>query len=335
MHMAKKEENDLKKDILKEVKEKVLIELNKEIKHSILDNVEKYKEDLKEEMNEAINNEVSNVMKREEKRMLHSKNFSIFKKNVLLLILIGIICYFGYCLYDVKYFDFMKSDCEKNGTCYTASSDDVEEKTENEIVKDKDWYIENYGYLLKNAQVSLNADQVSAYYLYNTDHKLNEIKTAYLLNMAYQKLDSKSIKTNSMNVTITASDLKNAYQELFGTLDHYKDTNFSYNCLNFVYNKEKDKYIAENRKCSGANKQILESISDMYEEDNKLYILTTATIYDQTEGSYYTFDNLYDPILMNVTEDNFLENAKKLNRYQYIFKKVDDQYYLDSITKLK
>ena len=107
--MAKKEENELKKEILKEVKEKVLVELNKEIKASIVDNVEKYKEELKEEMNSEINNEVMNAMKREEKRMLRSKNFSIFKKDVVIIILFAIVCYFGYCLYDAKYFDFMKT----------------------------------------------------------------------------------------------------------------------------------------------------------------------------------------------------------------------------------
>jgi hypothetical protein len=36
-----------------------------------------------------------------------------------------------------------------------------------------------------------------------------------------------------------------------------------------------------------------------------------------------------------VTNKNFDENAKKLNKYQYIYKKADDTYYLDSITKLK
>jgi hypothetical protein len=246
-----------------------------------------------------------------------------------------VVGYFGYCLYDAKYFDFMKSDCEKNGNCIIETSTTSDSTVEEEVVKDKEWYIENYGYLLKEANVTLNADQASAYYLYSNDHKVSEIKTSYLLNLAYNKLDSKSIKTNTVSITISASDLKAAYQELFGTIETYKDTNFTYDCLNFVYNKDKDKYVADNNECATANKEILENITDMYEEDNKLYILTTATIYDKNEGSFYSFDNLYDPILTNVTNKNFDENAKKLNKYQYIYKKADDTYYLDSITKLK
>ena len=229
----------------------------------------------------------------------------------------------------------MKSDCEKNGTCVIDNKVNSESIDTDVVVKDKDWYIENYGYLLGNANVSLSADQASAYYLYSNDHKLSEIKTSYLLNLAYKKIPEKSIKTNSVSVTISADDLKKAYQELFGTLDGYKDTTFTYNCLNFVYKKDKDKYVADNNKCALSNKEILEVITDMYEEDNKLYILTNATIYDKSEESYYTFDNLFDPILLNVTVDDLEKNIKKLNKYQYIYKKVDNNYYLDSITKLK
>lgn len=334
--MAKKVENDLKKEVLKEAKEKVLNELNKEIKASITSQVEKYKEEFREEISKDILEEVENVMKREEKRIIRNRTLSLFKKNVAIFILLIIVCYFGYCLYDVKYFDFMKSECERNGNCAVISNEDSNNiEQEENVIKDKDWYIENYGYLLNEANVLLSADQANAYYLYSGDHKVNEIKTSYLLNLAYKKMDNKNVKTNSVSVTINAEDLRNAFQDLFGTLDNYKDTNFTYGCLNFVYNSEKDRYVAENNKCTISNKEILENISDMYEEENKLYILTTATIYDKAESSYYTFDNLFDPILANVTDAEFLENAKKLNKYQYIYKKVDDSYYLNSITKLK
>jgi hypothetical protein len=334
--MAKKDTTELKKDLVKELKDKVLNELNKEIKTSIIDNTEKYKNDLKEEITDTINTEVNNAIRREEKRISRGKNFTIFKRDTVILLLIAIVCYFGYCLYDVKYFSFLKSDCEKNNNCSTTQNDDNSKlNEEEEEVKDTEWYINNYGYLLTDANVTLNTDQVNSYYLYSTDHKVSEIKTSYLLNMAYSKIDSKNIKTNSVSITINASDLKAAFEELFGSTENYKNTNFTYDCLNFVYDKENDKYVADNNKCSTPNKVILESITDMYEEDNKLYILTAATIYDKNEGSYYSFDNLYDSLLMNVTNKNFDENIKKLNKYQYIYKKADDTYYLDSITKLK
>ena len=326
--MSKKDENKLKEEILNEVKQKVTNEVNKEIKKSIIDNVQEYKEELKNEINNEIANEVMNVVKREEKRILRSKNFTLFKKNIVILILLAIICYFGYCLYDVKYFAFMKNDCEQVNS-YVDNNTEKEE-----VIKDKDWYVKNYGYLLDDIRVNLNTELVSSYYLYSKNFNVDEIKTSYLLNMAYKKLDSKDIKTNSKNVTVKSSALKSAYQELFGNEDNFENKNFTYECLNFIYNEDKDNYVADNNKCSESNKEILEVITDIYENNNQLYIETIATIYDKREGSYYTFDDLYEPVVTDVTEKN-IETTDNLNKYQYIFKMIEDNYYLDSIVKLK
>ena len=53
------------------------------------------------------------------------KGFSIFKRDVVIFVLFAIVVYFGYCLYDVKYFDFMKSECEKNGTCVISGEYEI------------------------------------------------------------------------------------------------------------------------------------------------------------------------------------------------------------------
>lgn len=331
--MTKKEENELKKEILNNIKDKTMNDLNKEIKISIVNQVKEFKDNLQEEMMRSINEEVENVVKREEKRIIRSKNFSLFKKNIIILALFSLVCYFGYCLYDVKYFNFMKSECEKNGTCIISQQKN-DNTTQEEIVKDKNWYIANYGYLLNRSQLKLNADQASAYYLYSRDYTIDDIKSNYLLNLAYKQVDTKNIKANSVNISVDENILKNAFENLFGSLENYKATSFTYDCLNFKYDQEKSKYVAENKECN-STKEILENITDMYEEDNKLYILTTATIYDTNEESFYTFDNLFEPKLVNVTRDDLDNNAKKLNKYQYIYKKADDTYYLDSITKLK
>ncbi len=334
---TKKENQEIKKDVVKEIKEKVLQEVYKEIQTTIKDDTLKYKEDLKEEISIEIQNEVAEMVKQEEKRILRGKGFSIFKRDVVIFALFAIVLYFGYCLYDVKYFDFMKSECEKNGTCATSGEyvDGNGENKPQEIVKDKEWYIDNYGYLLDEVKLSLNADHVSAYYLYSNDYKLSEIKSSYLLNMAYSQLETKQIKTNSQQIVVEGSDLKNAFEKLFGSTNYYKEGAFTYNCLNFTYNKDKDRYTAENNKCTKGKNEILEEIDNMYEDGDVLYILTTATIYNKEESSYYTFDNLFEAAVVDVTENDLEKNAKRLNKYQYQFKKANDTYYLDAITKLK
>ncbi len=338
--ISKKEEENIKRDIVKEIKEKVVEEVNKEIKVSIIENTKKYKEDLKEELIEDVNNEVADLVKKEEKRLLKGKNSAIFKRDVVILLFFGLILYFGYCLYDAKYFNFMKSECERNGNCGVVENSANTTNGENseqpvEEVKDKDWYIKNYGDLLDKTKLSLSADSVSSYYLYSGDRKIDEIKTSVLLNLAYQELSSKKIKTNSVSITVDGEDLKEAFESLFGPFVNYKATSFDYNCLHFKYNQDKDRYTADNTKCTTANNKILEEIDDMYEEGDVLYIITNATIYNENENSFYTFDNLYEPEVTEVTEEDLSVHARKLNRYQYQYKKYEDHYYLDSIIKLK
>ncbi len=333
----KKEENEIKKEVVQSIKEKVLSELNKEIETTLISKTSKFKDDLKEEMSNDIQVEVANLMKQEEKRIIKGKNMAIFKRDLFILIFFGITLYFGYCLYDVKYFDFMKAECEKNGTCNGDNNviNYPENKEPTPIVKDKNWYIENYGYLMEEIKVTMNPDQVSAYYLYSSDHQLSDIKTSYLLNMAYNHLDKKAIKTNSMNITVEGEVLRKAYEEIFGSMNLYQNVNFTYDCLNFVYNQEKDRFVAENEKCSVSKNAIVEEIDAMNEEGDVLYINTIASIYNEREKSFYTFDDLYEAAVSNVTREDLSKYAKKLNRYQYQFKKVDNVYYLDSITKLK
>lgn len=336
--ISKKEEENIKNELIHEIKESALNELEKEIKTTILDSTKQYKEDLKIEIIDDVNNEILNHIQKEEKRILKSKKTAIFKRDVIIFILIAIIMYFGYCLFDARYFNFMKSECERAGNCYVNENNSNNNETteeKEEIVKDKEWYIKNYGDLLDKVKLSLNADNVSAYYLYSTDRKVSDIKSSALLNLAYQQLSSKNIKTNSVSITVEGNDLRNAFEKLFGSLTYYKASSFSYNCLNFKYNQDKDRYTADNNKCSSANNKILEEIDDMYEEGDVLYIITNATIYNSSEKSFYTFDNLYEPEVTDVTEVDLANNARFLNRYQYQFKKIEDTYYLDSIIKLK
>ncbi len=336
--MEKKENKEkIPNSLIAEIKEKVEEELKKDIKTTLKDSTKEFREELETEFKDNVNLSIDNAIRREERRMLKLKNFTLFKRDIIILVLFTLLLYFGYCLYDVRYFNFMKSECEINGTCNQTTETNNDSQKQDEVVKDKDWYVEKLGYLLGNAQININADNVSSYYLYTSDHSIKDVKNSYLLNLALKQVDEKNIKTNTVNVTVSGKDLKNAYEDLFGESSTYKASNFEYGCLNFVYNADKDKYVAENNKCNNSTKQIVEHITDMYEEGNKLYIITTSAIYNKNEQSFYTFDNLYEPAITNVSdkEKELDENKKKLNSYEYTYNKVDNEYYLDSINKLK
>ena len=334
--LTKKEQVEIKNEIVDNLKEQIIYDVEKEIKNTIKNSCDSYKEDLKKEMLSLATDEVNNAVKREEKRFIRSKNMALLKKNILIIILLGIIGYFGYCLYDAKYFKFMQTDCAQNGSCENKENDKTNENTNNEeeVVKDAAWYLKTYSYLLNSSNLKLPTDNINAYYLYSGNHLLQDVKLSYLLNMAYANLNTENIKTNSSSVIVNSNDLKEAFLKTFEGIE-YNPTNFSYGCLDFVYNEAKDRYTAENKKCESEVMEIIEIPENIYEEDGFLYIITHAVLYNNEEKSVYLFDNLYEPIIENIEKDQVSENTKKFNRYQYEYKIIDDNYYLEEISKLK
>lgn len=128
--------------------------------------------------------------------------------------------YAGHLLYSLGY--------RIEGTeLVNTSSTQGEEAQDPEPVKDDAWYLANYSYLLDQVKTNLNADSVSAYYLYSNDHDLKDIKPEYLLNMAYHQVEqdraanaegSKDQVANDSTknhlVTVEANTLKTKFAEL-------------------------------------------------------------------------------------------------------------------------
>lgn len=333
--ITKKEQIEVKNEIVDNLKEQVLYDLDKAIKANIKSNTEEYKQELKNELINEVNNEINLAVKREEKRFIRSKNIALFKKNLIIIILLAIIGYFGYCLYDAKYFKFMQIPCEGE-TCNTNQNNDIETNNPelNEVIKDEKWYLDNYSYLLNTAHINLNADNINSYYLYSKDHDIDDLRMSYLLNMAYNNLAEGDIKNSSSSITINNDALKSAFQKTFYNLE-YVPTNFSYGCLNFIYNENRNRYTSENLKCEPSANEIMENIEKIYEKDETIIIETYAVLYNNDEKSCYSFDDLFNPILINIEKDQIWENSKKYNKYQYTYELIDNNYYLKSISKMK
>jgi len=188
-----KNKEEIKKEIISDVKE----ELNKEKKH-LKDEIIKeirfeattvVKDDIKEQLIIDVNNEIKENIRKQQKIVIRSKNFKLFKKNVLILLLIGLIVYFGYCLWDIRYFSFMKDKSVDNEN---KENVEINEEKEEEIIKDKEWYITNYGYLLDSMKLDLSYDNANIYYLYTGNFDQTNIKDTIKLNLAYQYVDNKN-----------------------------------------------------------------------------------------------------------------------------------------------
>lgn len=299
-----------------------------EFQAEIRDQIENCKFEVIGSLQEYIHDELEHFRK-QTRKIERRRRAGVIVRDVIILLLAVVVGFLSYWLYDAKYFDFMKSDCERNNNCEVAT---VQPDPE---VKSAEWYKQNYGYLFDSLQTKLNADKVSAYYLYTDDHKASEIQPEYLLGMAYNRLNSNVTYDSNDGIIIPANDLRQAYIDLIGNADNFTKTNFTYHCADFQYRKDTDDFTTRSLLCADqADRQILEEIDEIYEEGNVLYFLTTATIYDKTNNSFYNFDNLFKPVVKNVTEDDLAEHKSLLNQYQYQFKKSNDKYYFSGIIKL-
>lgn len=302
-----------------------------EFQAEIREQIENCKFEIISELQEHIHDELDYFQK-QARKLERRRRASVIVRNIIILLLAAAVGFFGYCLYDAKYFAFMKSECEKNGTCEEAQQQPALDPE----VKNAEWYKQNYGYLFESLQTKLNADKVSAYYLYTGDYKVNEIEPEYLLGMAYNRLNSNITYDSNDGIVIPANDLRQAYMDLVGNADNFAKVNFPYHCADFEYRKASDDFAAKSLLCADtAERKIVEEIEEIYEEGNVLYFLTTAAIYDKTSESFYTFDNLFKPAVKNVTEDDLIKHKTALNQYQYQFKKADGKYHFSGVVKLK
>lgn len=301
--------------------------------NAVREQIENCKFEIIAAVQESTHKEINDLMDKQLRKLKRRHFAGSLIRDLLILILAIIVGYMSYCLYDVQYFDFMKSDCERNNTC---ASEDTQKPAEPEIIKDTAWYVQNYGGLLSNLKINLDADKVNAYYLYSNDLKVSDIQPSYLLAMAYNGLNSSTTYDSDHGIVIPSEDLRSAFINLFGSADYYVRRNFTNGCGDFKYDKDSDSFIAQTIQCADlSNREIIEEVTEAREEGNALYFLTVAAIYDKTEQSFYTFDDLFKPAFSNVEKSDLAKHQGALNQYQYRFKKVDGKYYFSDIVKLK
>jgi hypothetical protein len=296
--MAKKKVEESNKELMRELdinKKDLVDEIKKEIKESLDKEIEK-----------KVDYESKDKLDKMEKRIYRQKIFAIIKRDIIILILLGLSLYEAKILYD-------------NGLLFGLNKKEevkqvvkVEDNEENKEEKDSKWYIDNYSYLLDNIKTNLEGED--KYYLYNNISS-SDIKNTVRLNMAYQLLDVKSIDGI---FRVSEDTLKEAYNKIFN-IDSYISENFNNSCINFIYNKDTKTYMAIDITCENDNTEIFRNIKNIYEEDDKIVIEAKVGILDRYNNKI--------SIINGETFDYNEENIDKLNTYKFIFK----DNYLDEI----
>ena len=315
--MAKKE--IIKVDEIMIDKEKVMREIKKEVKDCLLD-----------ELDKKIDGLVQVKIDKFEKKINKQKQRALLKKNIIIVILLGLVIFEGKILYDNGLL---------NNSNYKSSSDTSYENKinkdsnevvgENENTKDEKWYIEEYSYLLDNVKTNLVGDDFT--YLYNDNYTAKDIDNKIRLNMAYQLLDKEDISNKDGFLTVDTSTLEESYKKIFGNDLDFKNEDFTDNCIHFIYNDSLNKYLAVNLECAVNTKEVLQEVILVEEKEDKIIVTTILGIHDTKEKTISNLDNSFT----KKYKDDITEYEEELDKFKYEFVKDNDTYYFSSITKEK
>lgn len=315
--MAKKE--IIKVDETMIDKEKVMREIKKEVKDCLLD-----------ELDKKIDGLVQVKIDKFEKKINKQKQHALFKKNIIIIILLGVVLFEGKILYDNGLLN--NSNYKSNNSSYENKiNKDTGEKVseDKENTKDEKWYIEEYSYLLDNIKTNLVGDDFT--YLYNDSYTAKDIENKIRLNMAYQLLDKEDIANKDGFLTVDASILEESYKKIFGNDLDFKNKDFTDSCIHFIYNDSLNKYLAVNLECAVNTKEVLQEVISVEEKEEKIIVTTILGIHDAKEKTISNLDNSFT----KKYKDDITEYEEELDKFKYEFVKDNDTYYFSSITKEK
>ena len=252
--MAKKkteedtQENTMRKDMQDELKDYV----DKHLKIELIGYVD-----------EKIKNEFLDELGKSHKRLIKEKNKKILSKNICIVLLLGIILFLIYQLYELQYFNrfFVK----ENNTKIIEKIEEPKEKTEEkkkipslEELKDK------YSSLLDPYCLNSNSPYIKDYY----DGNLTpEIKQSFIMN----NLDFSKFEVEEDYYVIDEILFQEENNILFNEQEQFSTFDYNGNRIRYI-NKMKSYMtdtLIQKEECN-----IEKTIIDIKEQDNQVLITT-------------------------------------------------------------
>lgn len=293
----------------------------KEILEEIDLEIEKRKDELLNTLDERVDKEVeisvSKKIKDFEKRINKLKNGKIIRRDIIIVLLLALLGYFGYCLYKVDYFHIRVNGEEK--------AVDVNNNQENQPVEEKldsGYYIKNYDFLVDNLQI--NDDALLE--LYNSNYTKDNIPNSLKLKIAYKNLKQKLITEENNMITFNSSDLLESAQEIFGQDTFLNNEFFTYNNMRFMYFQ--DAYIAYKEEPKVNN--VMYQVIDASEVDG---VISFDLIVAKLENNQLL--DLAGNIIVEVYNQEDLKTYQsQASKVKVSFEKEEDNYIFSRIEKL-
>jgi hypothetical protein len=294
------------KKVKKEEKRDISSEINiDEIKIEIVDYAKK-----------SVDSKIDELVRKADRRLISAKNRSIFRRNIIILILLCLSLFLTYLLYNEGYFDKFFNH-NNNDIVVDVPKDEtpVPEPKESEETK-LDKLKKEYANLLDNIIISEDNNYLVDLYNGKLTNKLK-------LSIAIANISKDKVTQDEDVYTITEEDIKNEYGKLFN-IEKYKASSFELDSMEVKYLKAGSMYLFYEP--IDVESHIRREITGINVKDNTVKI----TVY---EG--YIVDNILYNItskeVVNEKSISIIENCKKLNKVTYVFEKVKDSYILSGL----
>ncbi len=275
-------------------------------------NTETLKEELKEYIDLEIKKEYQEEINKINNKLIKEKNKKIIFRNIIILLLIAIIGFLLYLLYDNNYFSkILVKDNDikeiKKEEDNTKKEDDIkiDDKEKDEIKKPSLTELKDkYGHLIDKYYISDTSKYLDDYYKGNLTSELKSYLTLNNINFNDLEIDDNS------NI-ISEAEFKEIYESLF--IDKYEGLNFDYNGNKIRFLSKISSYITE-KELQKEKSNIVREIISIEENENKILITCV-------EGKI--IDNkLYNIISGEEITDysgKITDYKDKLNNVTYVF----------------
>lgn len=166
---------------------------------------------------------------------------------------------------------------------------------------------------------------------------LKDIPEAMRYNIAY-----KNTSTSSSN--IAEDDLKKGYEKVFGPNTYKRVDSFMGGCNSYTFDEKEKTYNSTKRTvCQNTDISILSRIVDANANKNKMDITVVIVYIDEAKKEVYKNCNEDMSKCSNIIKKNIVDfdekdidvTDKTLKKYKFTYNKIDDEYYFDSIKKIK
>lgn len=292
---------------------------------------------LYDNLDEQIKISISKKLKDEEKKLIGNRTRKIIVRDIIIVLLIALIGYLAYCLYDLDFHNIktivtnkekiitaIEDKDNKIDTINAVTEDNTKKEEKIEKEKSSKYYIENYGYLIDNLQITGENEL----YIYKNAINKMQIPNKIKLQVAYKNLNENKKKYENGAVSFKAEDLLETCKEIWGKDISMNHEIFDYNNNKFLYHN--DNYIGFLENKEQAKSNVIYKIENAYEKDNKLTFEVVAAKKQENKLMNILTEQI---ITETYNGEDILTYKDSLSKHKFIYTKVDDNYYFEKVER--